>query len=263
MANNTQQPMLGEFSRRFFITLVGILLVYVIVLVGTMIRNNIQKYDTIGQAETQPNIINVAGEGKVTVKPDIGTISLGFYMTADTVKDGTEKNNTIINQLVAGLKKMGIADADIQTAGSQVSPNTIWNPTDGTSEVKGYNISQQVTVKVRDLAKAQDVIAFATESGANNVSPLSFSVDEPKNYEMQARKEAVDEAFEKARVLAQQLGVELVRVAGYNEYGAPSYPYYGGTATYDMAMSEKAMNPAVEPGSQDVMITANIMFEVR
>ncbi len=263
MATNTQQPMLGEFSRRFFITLVGILLVYAIVLVGTMIRNNIQKFSTIGRAEVQPNIINVTGEGKVTVKPDIGMISLGFYMNADTVAEGTEKNNQIMTTLTEGFKKRGVAAEDIQTGGPQISQNTVWNPTTSESEVQGYIVSQQVTVRVRDLAKSSDIIAFATESGANNVSPLTYTVDEPKNYEMQARKEAVDEAFEKASVLARQLGVELVRVAGYSEYGAPSYPYYGGTAMYDMAMSEKAMNPAVESGSQDVLIIANIMFEVR
>ncbi len=263
MATNTQQPMLGEFSRRFFITLVGILLVYSIVLVGTMIRNNIQKFNTIGRAEMQPNMINVTGEGKVTVKPDIGMISLGFYMNADTVAEGTTKNNQVIATLTEGLKKRGVAVEDIQTGGPQISQNTVWNPTTSESEVKGYIVSQQVTVRVRDLAKSSDIIAFATESGANNVSPLTYTVDEPKNYEIQARKEAVDEAFMKARVLAKQLGVEIVRVAGYNEYGNPGYPMYA-SAAYDMGgMMDKAVSPTTEPGSQDVMITANVMFEVR
>lgn len=259
---DSQQTFFGEFGRKFIATLVGILLVYVIILVGTMIRNNIQTYYTIGHADSQQNLITVVGEGKVTVKPDIGTISLGFYTSADTVKTGMEKNNEIIKKLVDGLKARNIDPLDIKTDGPQVSPRYVWRPESGTNDVDGYDVSQQVVVKVRDLAKSQDIIAFATESGANNVSPLSFSVDEPKNYEMQARQEAVEEAFAKAKVLAKQLGVDLVRVAGYNEYGNPAYPYYGGVA-YDMGMSEKMMNPSVEPGSQDVMITANITFEIR
>ncbi len=263
MATNTQQPQpfFGEFGRKFMATLVSILLVYVIVLVGTMIRNNMQKYNTIGQVDSMPTTITVVGEGKVTVKPDVGTINLGFYTQADDLKAGIAKNNEIINKMVSGLKALGVAEGDIKTGGPQTNPRMTWNP-DGSSTQNGYDINQNVTVKVRDLTKSQDIIGLAGESGANTVSPLTFDVDEPKNYEAQARQEAINEAYEKARVLTQQLGISIVRMSSYYETNNGGYPMYDYGYNAGMPMA-KTMESTVEPGSQDVNVVVNIAFEVR
>src|SRR3989344_9540576 len=55
----------GEFAQKIFFTLLAILLVYVIFLVGTLIRNNIEEYYHIGQADRQERTITLDATAKV------------------------------------------------------------------------------------------------------------------------------------------------------------------------------------------------------
>jgi uncharacterized protein YggE len=263
MAFPTQQSPMGDFSRKIFFTMVGILLVYGIVFLGTMIRNNMQTFKVIGRQDIPQQTINITGEGKITVKPDIARTIIGFVTIAPTAKEALEKSNVVVDALIKGLKDRAIADDDIKTETFYVSPHYNWTQETG-NVLDGYEVSQQVTVKIRDLSKANDILGFATESGANTVSGITFDIDEPENYYAQARKEAIDVSFKKARTLADQLGVSLVKVVSYSEYGNPSYPMYaGGMMSDSVSMMEKSVTPSIQPGSQDVVVNANITFEIR
>ena len=105
----------GHFGRKIMWTLAGILLAYVIILVGTMIRNNLQKYNYIGQADRPERTITVQGTGKVTVKPDIAVTTMGVISSAKTVAEAQQKNTEIMNKLIEKVKALGIEEKDIQT----------------------------------------------------------------------------------------------------------------------------------------------------
>ncbi|HBB38325.1 MAG: hypothetical protein UV82_C0002G0023 [Candidatus Magasanikbacteria bacterium GW2011_GWD2_43_18] len=252
----------GEFSQKIFFTLLAILLVYVIFFVGTLIRNNIEEYYHIGQADRQERTITLDGTAKVTATPDIAMTTIGMVSTGETVAGAQEANTTVMNQLTARLAELGIASEDMQTTNYNIYPQYNYTSEEGRL-LEGYEVSQSVSVKIRDLEKANAVIALAGEVGANNVSGLQFTIDERDVYLEEARTEALKKVYEKANALSQSLGVRIVSIVSYGEYetsgGYDSFGY--DKAVYGLGGAESA--PDIQSGSMDVEMTVHVTFEIR
>ncbi len=256
-----------NFGRKIILTLVGVLLAYGIVLFGTMIRNNLRQFEVIGYAPRQERSIRIESEGKVTVKPDIGLTTIGMVAEGKTVAEAQEKNSKVITDLVTKAKALGIAEADIQTANYNIYPKYRYSEKEG-QVLDGYQVNQSVAVKIRDLTKANSVIALAGEVGANTVSGLDFTIDDRDAYVDAARRVAMEKLGEKAAMLSETLGVDLVSVVSYDEYeqgqNNPS-PFYRASniaVEMDAAGGMKA-STGVETGSTDVILHIAVVFEIR
>lgn len=244
--------------------LVGILVAYSVVFLGTLIRNNIKKFDTIGVAEKNERTIVVDGQGKVTVTPDIAMVKLGMDSEGKTVAEAQQKNTVVMNKLTEKLKGLNIDEKDIQTTYYNIFPK--YDYTDNVQKLVGYQVNQDLTVKIRDVSKANQVIAFAGEVGANNVGGLQFTVDDKDAYKAQARELALKKVGEKAKALSQALGVKLVGVVSYNEFqgGIGDDPYgMGGMGMGAKAMELSVAPPDIQSGSNDVIMNVNVVFEIR
>lgn len=249
-----------DFSRKLLCTLVGIFLVYSIVFVGTLIRNNLQKFYFIGKADRMERTISLDAQGKVTVRPDIAETSLGMMAEAATVAEAQQKNTEVMNKLIEKLKTLGIDSKDIQTANYNVYPQ--YNYTENEGQVlKGYQVSQSVNVKIRDLKKANQVLSLAGEVGANSVGGLNFTVDDRDIYKAQAREIAIKKVQEKAANLSSTLGVKIKGIVTFSEYESTpgDYPMY---KTNMMETGAGAPSPTVEPGTTDVVLTVNIVYSI-
>ena len=249
----------GEFTHRIFMTLFGILLVYLIFWVGTLIRNNIEEFYYIGQADRIERTITLEADAEVTATPDIAVTTIGMVATGDTVAAAQEANTTVMNQLTARLTELGIADADMQTANYNIYPQYNYTSEDG-RVLEGYEVSQSMTVKIRDIGIAKDVIALAGEVGANSVSGLEFTVDEKDVYVDQARHEALETGYQKARALSQSLGVSLVSIVSYDEYELSGDDSYYRYAELDYGYGGA---PDVQAGSMDIRMNVIVTFEIR
>ncbi|MFA4831125.1 MAG: SIMPL domain-containing protein [Patescibacteria group bacterium] len=252
---------LGEFVRKLLITLFFILFAYVIVWMGTLIRNNVQKFNYIGQADKSERVITIQAEGKVTAVPDIAQTTMGMAAQGSTVEEAQVQNTKIMNQLIAELKALGIGVDDIQTSNYNVYPQYNYTQDEGRA-LQGYEVSQSVSVKIRDLDKSSAVLALAGKVGANSVSGLQFTIDDADVYIEQARIEALEKVYKKARVLSQALGVRLVSIVAYNEYDASqAYSYKAEAMAMDSGIGGGA--PDIEPGSADVRLNVSVTFEIR
>ncbi len=248
--------------RKIFLTLAGILLVYIIVFVATLIRNNIKAYDSIGEADKPERTILIEGQGKITAKPDIATTRMGVISEGPTVVEAQTKNTAAMNKLNTRLGELGIAKEDIQTTQYNIYPLYKYTEAGG-SEVTGYQVSQDVEIKIRDLQKAQSVLALAGEVGANNVSGLQFTIDDKEVYIDAAREKALEKIAKKARAISQSLGVSMVGIASYNEYEAGGGPQpMMMSASKEVGMGGGAA-PTIEPGSTDVIMNVSVVFEIR
>ena len=248
--------------KKFLYTFVLLILIYFIVLLATMIRNNLKEYSFIGVADKQERTISLSAVGKVTAKPDIAMTSMGMTSEGETVAEAQDKNTKVMNDLIGRLKELGVEDKDIQTSNYNIYPQYDYIEGEG-SVLKGYSVSQNVTVKIRDLEKVNSVIALAGEVGANNVSGLSFTIDDMDVYLDEARADAMKRIGEKAKVLRETLGVRFVGIVSYNEYsdnGMP-YPMYESKAM-DYGIGGGA-SPAIESGSTEVNLNVNILFEIK
>lgn len=256
--------MKNEFGKKIMFTLLGITVVYVIVLLGTMIRNNMQEYNYIGQADKMERTIYVEATAKVVAKPDIAVTTMGMVNEGKTVQEAQTANNNVMNKMTIKLKEMGVEDKDIQTTNYNIYP--LYNYTEESGRVlRGYEVRQDVTVKIRELTKANDVLSLAGELGANSISGLQFTIDDPEVYKNEARQEALKKLAEKAQTLSQSLGIRLGKVVSYNEYAGNNTPYYNvmkESMAYGLGGASDQVS-SVESGSTEVNMTVSVTFQIK
>ena len=131
--------------------------------------------------------------------PDVARINLGVTATKSTVKAAREAGAKAMTDIIAALKGLGIADADIQTTNISLYPQY---GNGSTPKVVGYQISEQVEVTVRDLDKAGDAVDAATANGATDVNGISFELADPVKAQNDARAAAVEAARVSAQAMA-------------------------------------------------------------
>lgn len=231
---------------------------------------------TFKQAEyfyTGPTTISVAGEGEVLATPDIGQFSFSVMATGSDATAAQSDSASKINGIIAYLKEQGVEERDIKTEQYSLYPRYRWEEqvcvigrpcTPGQQIEDGFEVSQMVTVKVRDLTKSGDLISGVGGRGATNISGLAFTVDDEEALKDDARALAIKNAKEKSEALARELGVRVVRMVGYyeeqNEY---PMPYGKGGDMMEAAMSPRPADaPALPMGESNTTVRVNITYQV-
>lgn len=252
----------GDFGKKIIMTLVGVLLVYGIFYLGTLVRSNIKKYEFIGKADRMERSVLVSGIGKVTGSNDIAMTTIGYSNTDKDIAKAQLDNKKVMDQVFTELQTLGIADKDLQS-NYTVYPDYNYTQDKG-QELKGYKVSNQITIKIRDLSKIPAVLGLAGKYGATEVGGLSFTIDDPENLKAQARDKALADAQIKAVKLANALGVRLVAVLNYNEYEAgPDFYAMKSSVPIGMGAAEGGGAPSdVASGSKDVIMNVNISYEI-
>jgi uncharacterized protein YggE len=215
--------------------------------------------------------ITVTGTGKASVAPNVATITFTVQENASTVAAAQNAATKRTDNALAAIKKLGVADADVQTSGYNVNPQYETKPCvaggycpQDTSKIIAYQVSQSITVKVRDTAKAGDVLAALGNVGVQNVSGPNFMVDDPGAVQADARGKAIADARAKAEVLASQLGVRLGKVVGFSENGSPvPMPYYAQTKAAGMDAAAGPVAPTLPVGTSETNVTVTVVYEIQ
>lgn len=257
-----------HWPRMMAATALGVLALFL--LVATIAE--LKSYRYIGSGVTATNTISVTGEGTVFAVPDTATFTVSVTNTAKDVTTAQTAATKKANDIIAYLKGQGIDDKDIQTTDYSVNPqydytNGVCQPgivcRPGTPTLTGYEVSQTLTVKVRDTTKAGTLLSGVGSRGASNVSGLTFTVADQDLIDAQARDKAILEAKDKAEKLAQSLGVSIVRVVGFSENGGGQI-YYAKTAmAMDSAGGAPAPAPEIPVGQNKVTSDVTVVYEIR
>lgn len=242
--------------------LVKVLALLLMVFLASLIVNNIRKFKYIGRAPTSPYTITIAGMGKVTATPTIAVTNVGLVTEKLDVAAAQAENSEKINKLIAAMKALEISSDDIKTTQYQIYPKYSYEEKRG-SQITGYSVTQSVEVKIRDLAKISQVLAKAGEAGANQVSGIQFTIDDPKNLRAEAREQAVKDAKEKAEKLAAELGVHLGKVVNFSEMsgGGPQMPMH--MYAKESSASIGGAAPDVQAGTLEINSEVAVTYEIK
>ncbi len=205
-----------------------------------------------------PVQVSVTGIGKVAAAPDIAELSFGVQTGRQkTAQLAMEKLRTDMDAIVEAVKKAGIEEKDIRTESLWLNPAYDW--VDGVQVARGFEANQSLRVKVRDLELIGKVLSDATAAGANQAGGVSFTIDDPELLKAQAREEAIADAKEKAKVLADQLGKSIDKLQAYaeSEYGSPMPPMM---YERSMAMDAYGGGGAVPVPAGEQEINVNVML---
>ncbi|HTR18464.1 MAG TPA: SIMPL domain-containing protein [Candidatus Paceibacterota bacterium] len=269
-----------HWPRLMAATALGMLALFLLVLTVSALKS----YHYIGTGISPTNTIQVSGEGKVFAVPDTATFSVTVQDTAADVQTAQTKATNDGNTITDYLKSQGIADTDIQTTDYEITPQYSYSQsvcpqpvvysTDsgaassgiycppGKQTLTGYQVSETLTVKVKDTTKAGALLSGVGSKGASSVSGLSFTVSDEDTLQAQARDKAIAQAQGKAQNLAKSLGVQLVGVVGFNENNNQGiYPvmYASGASTKDLA----APAPEIQTGQNTITDDVTLTYEIR
>ncbi len=213
---------------------------------------------------------SVSAEGEAVGVPDIAeftftVITEGGHDLGALQKDNSDK----VNAAIAYVKEQGVDSKDIKTVNYNISPRYEYRNCESGSvvctppSIVGYTVRSSVKVKVRETGKAGGILASIVSKGANEVSGLSFVIDNPETVTSEARADAIKKAKTKAEEIAKQSGVRIGRLLSINE--GNYYPVY--RDSYKSVMTEaagvSATTPSIEIGSEDIKVQVTLVYEIK
>lgn len=231
-----------------------------------------------------PNIIAFSGHGEVQAVPDLANIYFSISEDGKTVKDAQAGVAEIEKKALDLLKAKGVADKDIKTAnasfypkyeyrkiicpplplgmGITVNPNLPDYCTSNKQMLVGYTASESLTVKIRNTDSVGDIMQGLGMTGVSDLSGPNFAIDKEDALKAQARKLAIDDAKQKAKVLAKDLGVRLVKIVSFSESG--NFPIYATkSAMMDSGGGIESLPATIPKGENTISSDVTITYEIR
>lgn len=208
-----------------------------------------------------PPAIRVSAEAKADAKPDRAEITVGVVTTARKAPEAAEENARKVAAVLAAMKKVLGAKADIRTVGYGLMPIQHYPEGGGTPTIKGYTATNSVRAETSDLDKVGDVIDRAMEAGANDIQNLQFSIEDESELRERALGQAAKRALAKAKALAAALDVKTGRLLSIDEGSS------GGGPITPMAMARMATNGGgaptpIEAGTIEITATVAVAVEI-
>lgn len=265
---------MNNIPKNIWSTLVGVFALLIVFLVAVSIKE-FKTIGYVGKSEQVVNTISVTGKGEIVTKPDVATFSFTVTETGKTVADAQAQATAKIDSALKAVKSGGVEEKDIKTTSYTINPHYeyqdgvctpggICRP--GKNIPTGYDVSESIEVKVRDLTKAGALFGSIGTAGVQNVSGLSFSIDDNDAMKAKARDIAITNAKAKAQALADQLGVSLIRITGYYD-NSEQPPFYnvgmGGDMMSAKAMSAPMAAPSIPAGEQKVTSSVSVTYEIK
>lgn len=203
---------------------------------------------------------DVMGMGKVAAKPDIASVTAGIQVQAQSVKSAQDQINNVTDKVTESLKGNGIDPKDIKTVNYSIYPVNDYS--NASQKITGYTANTSLLIKVRNLDNINNVIDTATANGANQVSGITFDIDDKTKLQNEARQKAVDEARKKASDAAKIAGFKLGKIINYSE----NQQGFDRPMPFAVNASEKAAvapSTQVEPGSSEVTVNVTLSYEIQ
>ncbi len=213
---------------------------------------------------------SVNADGKAVAVPDVAQFSFSvFTQGGKTIATIVKENTDKMNQAIAYVKQSGVDDKDVKTEQYSLTPRYQYStcPRDGgvcsPATIVGYEVRQTVQVKVRNFEKVGDILAGVVQNGANEVSDLQFTLDDPTSVQDEARTEAIAKAKVKAIAVAKAGGFTLGRLLSISEGYAPR-PYYADTMMKSVGFGgAEVAAPTIAPGSQETSVSVTLQYEIK
>jgi len=202
-------------------------------------------------------ILDVTAVGKTSLTPDVATIRAGVVTQAATAEAALADNAQRVQRVLAALRQARVADRDIQTATISLQPQYRYGE-NVPPVITGYQASNTVSVRFRDVARSGAILDALVRVGANQIDGPNLSIDRPETAQDQARVDAITKARARAEVYARAAGLRVDRIVSITEgegYQPPMAPM-----PVAMRLQSKAADTEIAPGEQDVTITTTVRF---
>lgn len=210
------------------------------------------------QTANDGTLLSITADATASRAPDVATLSSGVVTQANDANGAMRANAEQMTRVMAAIKGLGIAERDVQTAGISLYPQYRYAENQPPA-ITGYQASNTVNVKIRDLSKLGRVLEVLVANGANQINGPSFEIDEPEAVYDEARRSALKKAQARADMYAAALGLRVRRIVSIGEGGGFNPP--GPMPMMKMAAMDTRETP-VSPGETSLTASLNVVFEL-
>ena len=204
-------------------------------------------------------LLNISASAEATRIPDVARISAGVVTQATDSNSALRANAQQMDKVMAAIKKSGIAERDVQTSGVSLNPQYKYEDNKA-PQIVGYQASNTVNIKVRDISKLGAVLDGLADQGANQINGPMFSIDQPEPVYDQARMDALKKAQERAQTYAKNLNLRVVRIVSIDETNNGGFQPMAVLSAAPRAAKE--FNSPISPGETTLSVTLNVVFEL-
>jgi len=198
-------------------------------------------------------LVTVTGEATVAVAPDAAMIRIGVSSQDKTAREASDANAKQMTAVLAAIKSNNIAERDIQTSRLSLQPQYDPNKS-GTARLTGFQATNQVTVRIRDIGNLAALLDSAISAGANEMSGIEFIVSEQSKLLDRARDDAIADAHRKAELYAKAAGARLGHVVAISEEGSAAPPR--------PIQALRAGAVPISPGEQTLRAVVTVSYEL-
>lgn len=204
-------------------------------------------------------LLSISAQAESKRVPDVATMSTGVVTQAADANTAMRQNAVQMAKVVAAIKAAGVAERDIQTSGINLSPQYRYAENQPPT-ITGYQASNTVNMKVRDIGELGKVLDSLVAQGANQINGPSFEVDKPDEAYDEARLAALKKAESRAKTYADAMGMRVRRIVSISEGGGfqPPMPIMRMQAM-DAAQSKET---SVSPGETTLGASLDVVFEL-
>lgn len=217
------------------------------------------------QVQTQGPVVELAVYEQIEVEPDLATVSTGVTTDAPTAVEALRRNSAEMQRLVGLIRALGIPQRDIQTARINLDPRYDYNNRNGERpKFLGYQASNQVTVKLRDLDRVGAVLDQMVSAGATNINGPSFSIENDVEAKATARRRALERGQAQAQDYARIAGYSGVRLLQVSEAirSAGGREEMGNAIVVTGSRMADAAAPPVAPGVVATGVAIALTYEM-
>jgi len=198
-------------------------------------------------------LVTVTGEATVAVAPDAAIIRIGVSSQDKTAREASDANAKQMTAVLAAIKSNNIAERDIQTSRLSLQPQYDPNKS-GTARLTGFQATNQVTVRIRDIGNLAAILDSAISAGANEMSGIEFIVSEQSKLLDRARDDAIADAHRKAELYAKAAGARLGHVVAISDEGSTPAPR--------PMQALRAGAVPISPGEQTLRAVVTVSYEL-
>jgi uncharacterized protein len=211
-----------------------------------------------GMMMLEGTLLTIAAEGEAKAVPDVATIQFGVLAKGATAEAAMAENARQMTSVLAALKKAGVADRSVQTISVSLNPDYVYAEREP-PKVSGYQSSNMVAAKVRDLKSLGKIMDALVSAGVNQMNGVSFGVDNPEPLLDRAREQAIKTARARADLYAAAAGMKVVRILSIQEGGAMAPPMPMMAKAADMG----GASTPIQQGEAVLGVTVTVAFELK
>ncbi|MEK4484347.1 SIMPL domain-containing protein [Psychrobacillus sp. FSL H8-0484] len=200
-------------------------------------------------------VITVTGNGKVATQPDYVQLRFEVSTEGKDVSEAQQQNAIIMNSVIHSILALNIPKEDIQTVAYNVTAN--YDYIEGKQVFRGYEVTNAITVKVKDISQVGIVIDTAVQNGANRISSIQFGIENPDASYQQALRLALKDAQTKAKTIAETMKLTLhpQPIEIVEEREAQAVPFKS------VAMADQSQVTPIEQGKITISAAVRVKFQ--